>query len=872
MRPSLSPWATVALLGAAAALVGAAPTPGYIRYPDFGGSPYTVSYDARSLLLNGSHTLILSGSIHYPRTTPQQWADLFDKALNDGFNAVETYYFWNAHEHKPGQYDTSFEKDIRAYISLAAQKGLFVILRIGPYICAEWNYGGFPLFINSVPGLTVRSSDPKWEAIMEATFARAVAEVRDLFADAGGPIIATQCDNEYASWACDGAIGQCDNDYVAWCGQLAATYSPVPAVMCNGLAANNSHVFASTNGNDAATYLDDGGTNDWVFTTEPGVWTENEGWFTSWGMPYPYYTPSSECNCDPPQRTPTSMAYTILRFFSRGGSLHNYYMYCGGNHFGRNAGSSVANAYANGANFNADGLPNILLNYRQHLQTVHHLIVENAPALITSAPQVWNRTYLDRLEGGKWVPGDNTTVAFIYSNSEGYFEMWENSQNNAAVLRWPGGGRGGMRYNFSSWSAQVHAQNGTVIFDSSVVAPAALQRIYTPLNPQTGQPATGSGPGFVWSKWAESATIGADERLRAVPASSRAPAFSTPSTVGTVITSPYPLEQLNVTEDDTEYMLYSRDVSMAELKRIWGALLSAAGGDADAALSSAGSVPLFIRSQISQGFIAFVDGVYASDTSNNTHNFRTVNGSFVGTCNYSQPVNISAPIRRLLALGATGDADGSAAFTLTIVAESLGLDNGHGAWVVNGTSFTMKGIVSGVSLNGVDITYGSTWTMRSGLIGEALAVFSAQGAANVTWTPVPATAPVAGAPLTWYRAFFTAPSNLTSMLLPQGQNSTSVTTATPRTPSPEVLASLLFDIGDGQFLGRGHFYLNGFDLGRYWSILGYNTTSPSQRYYFLPADLLVPEVEGGNTITLVDVLPTADLSQAQLVLSQLAPV
>jgi hypothetical protein len=224
--------------------------PGVITYDSLQGAPYSVTYDNRSLFINGERTLFFSFGMHYTRATQAQWDDLLAKAVDDGYTmvqvrcfevwvlarkykrdertlpvAMQTYVFWNAHQHKPGDWDfdgpLAGNYNLTAFIVAAAKHGLFVNLRIGPYVCAEWNFGefvirvhtpqtlrlapaasyftvlskilgGFPLWLTDVPGLQDRTSAPAWEAQMGTFFNRVVSTVRSFFADRGGPIALAQ--------------------------------------------------------------------------------------------------------------------------------------------------------------------------------------------------------------------------------------------------------------------------------------------------------------------------------------------------------------------------------------------------------------------------------------------------------------------------------------------------------------------------------------------------------------------------------------------------------------------------------------------------------------------------------------------------------
>jgi len=87
--------------------------------------------------------------------------------VKDGLNAVEVYVFWNVHEFKRGQeYDFSGPANLPLFLDKAAKAGLFVNLRIGPYVCAEWNYGGLPVWLNWISGMSLRSDSAAWMSEM----------------------------------------------------------------------------------------------------------------------------------------------------------------------------------------------------------------------------------------------------------------------------------------------------------------------------------------------------------------------------------------------------------------------------------------------------------------------------------------------------------------------------------------------------------------------------------------------------------------------------------------------------------------------------------------------------------------------------------
>jgi len=121
---------------------------------------------------NGKPFQIISGAIHYARVPRAYWRDRLRKARAMGLNTVETYVFWNLHEPTPGQFDFSGQNDIAEFIREAQQEGLFVILRPGPYVCAEWDFGGYPPWLLRDPGMEVRTSNPAFMAAATRWFHR----------------------------------------------------------------------------------------------------------------------------------------------------------------------------------------------------------------------------------------------------------------------------------------------------------------------------------------------------------------------------------------------------------------------------------------------------------------------------------------------------------------------------------------------------------------------------------------------------------------------------------------------------------------------------------------------------------------------------
>jgi len=154
-------------------------------------------------LLNGKPFRIISGEMHYARIPRAYWRGRFRMAKAMGLNTVTTYVFWNAHEPRPGVYDFSGNLDVAEFIREAQQEGLYVILRPGPYACAEWEFGGFPAWLLKDHSTIVRSRDPKFMEPAARWIERLGKELAPLQIGNGGPIVLVQVENEYGSFGDD---------------------------------------------------------------------------------------------------------------------------------------------------------------------------------------------------------------------------------------------------------------------------------------------------------------------------------------------------------------------------------------------------------------------------------------------------------------------------------------------------------------------------------------------------------------------------------------------------------------------------------------------------------------------------------------------
>ena len=161
------------------------------------------TYRDGQFFLNGEPYTIISGAIHYFRTLPEDWEDRLTKLKACGFNTVETYSCWNLHERQEGVFDFSGILDIVRFIETAEKLDLNVILRPGPYICAEWDFGGLPSWLLKYPHIALRCDDPLYLDKVRPYYTEFLSRIRPHLCTNGGNVIMVQVENEYGSYGDD---------------------------------------------------------------------------------------------------------------------------------------------------------------------------------------------------------------------------------------------------------------------------------------------------------------------------------------------------------------------------------------------------------------------------------------------------------------------------------------------------------------------------------------------------------------------------------------------------------------------------------------------------------------------------------------------
>jgi len=162
-----------------------------------------LTFDKNSFYLDGKPYKIMSGAMHYFRIPREYWRDRILKLKECGLNTVETYTCWNLHEPEEGVFDFSGNLDIESYVTLCEELGLNVILRPGPYICAEWEFGGLPWWILRYENMPLRCYDETFLAKVRRYYTELLGRLRPHLASNGGNIIMLQVENEYGSYGDD---------------------------------------------------------------------------------------------------------------------------------------------------------------------------------------------------------------------------------------------------------------------------------------------------------------------------------------------------------------------------------------------------------------------------------------------------------------------------------------------------------------------------------------------------------------------------------------------------------------------------------------------------------------------------------------------
>ncbi len=283
------------------------------------------TFKGKDFYLDGKPFTVLSGAMHYWRIVPEYWEDRLKKLKACGFNTVETYIAWNLHERKEGEFDFSGNLDVVRYIETAEKVGLKVIIRPGPYICAEFDFGGLPSWLLAYPNISLRCNDEKYLAKVRPYYKELITRIAPHQCTKGGGIIMVQIENEYGSYGDDkiylGKVVDIYREYGLDC-MLFTSDGPTYWMLSGGTLPEHLCVanFGSRS-NKAFDLLSDFRPNQPSMSGE--FWC---GWFDHWGEKHTV-------------RTTDNTMEEVCAMLERGASF-NFYMFHGGTNFG----------FTNGAN------------------------------------------------------------------------------------------------------------------------------------------------------------------------------------------------------------------------------------------------------------------------------------------------------------------------------------------------------------------------------------------------------------------------------------------------------------------------------------------------------------------------------------------
>ena len=284
-----------------------------------------LTWDKTSFRLHGKEFHIYSGAMHYFRIPPQYWEDRLQKLKAAGFNTVETYVCWNLHEPQKGQFDFSGRLDLVRFLETARKVGLYALVRPGPYICAEWDFGGLPAWLLRDKGLRLRCSDPRFLDHVADYFRVLLPKLLPLQSSRGGNLLAVQVENEYGSYGNDKTYLRWLRDLIRSCGvevPLFTSDGPAPSMLSGGTVEGVLPTVNFGSGADKAfqalKQMSGGG---------PKMCTEFWcGWFDHWGEKH--HTRDSE-----------EMLRELSLLLEQDASF-SLYMFHGGTNFGFTAGAN----------------------------------------------------------------------------------------------------------------------------------------------------------------------------------------------------------------------------------------------------------------------------------------------------------------------------------------------------------------------------------------------------------------------------------------------------------------------------------------------------------------------------------------------------
>ncbi|MEK3919468.1 beta-galactosidase [Paenibacillus sp. FSL K6-2393] len=284
-----------------------------------------LTYDARSFFLNGERVFLNSATIHYFRMPKEEWREVLLKAKLAGMNCIDTYFAWNVHEPEEGQWSFEGDNDCGAFLDLCAELGMWVIARPGPFICAEWDFGGFPYWLGTKDGVKFRENNETYLHYVNLYFDRLVPIIRERQLSAGGTVILVQVENEYGYLMDDAAASDHMNTLRDGLLQRGIDATLITCVGGAEGTIEGANFWSGADGHYEKLRAKQPDTPKMV--TE--FWT---GWFENWGGPSAI------------QKTAPLLERRIMEILRAGYTGISHYMFYGGTNFGGYGGRTMGSS------------------------------------------------------------------------------------------------------------------------------------------------------------------------------------------------------------------------------------------------------------------------------------------------------------------------------------------------------------------------------------------------------------------------------------------------------------------------------------------------------------------------------------------------
>lgn len=300
---------------------------GLLCFHSFGQTKtHSFKLDKSEFLLDGKPFQIISGEMHPARIPAEYWRHRIQMAKAMGCNTIAAYVFWNYHEVEPGVFDfQTGNRNIAQFIKIVQEEGMWLMLRPGPYVCAEWDFGGLPSYLLSIPDIKVRCMDPRYLEAVDRYIKNLAIQVKDYQVTKGGPIVMIQAENEYGSYGND-------RTYMKWVqDEWKKNGIDIPFYTADGAA---PFMLEAGSLPDAAIGLDPGANEaNFAEATKinpnvPSFCSElYPGWLTHWGEKW--------------QRPDTTALLKDVKWLMDNKKSFNFYVIHGGTNFAWWAGANA---------------------------------------------------------------------------------------------------------------------------------------------------------------------------------------------------------------------------------------------------------------------------------------------------------------------------------------------------------------------------------------------------------------------------------------------------------------------------------------------------------------------------------------------------